>query len=903
MDNVMKYIVQFKDVGKDDIALAGGKGANLGEMTRAGLPVPPGFIVTAPAYFDFLESAKLKDNIERILLSIDYDDNWILDKASDAIEHLINSAEMPEDIANEIKQAYQELVNVTGTGTGDATIKPVPGAVSRKAVGVTTRTVEEITDRQNAEEDIYVAVRSSATAEDLPKASFAGQQVTFLNVKGADNVVDAVKHAWASLFEARAIFYRHDKGFDHFKVGIAIPVQKMIESEKSGIMFTVEPLTNNVDQIDIEAAYGLGEAVVSGDLTPDSYIVNKSNLSIIERRIAEQSWKIELKDGNNQHSIIPQNMRKTQKLTDDEIKALAQYGLTVEKHYGFPQDVEWAIEGGRIYLVQTRPVTPEALIDEELTSEEPLQAESQGQPYAETISEVQMEKPVEKPQAPVEPQIPEIPKAAESQAPGEVILEGIAASTGIASGVVKIVHSKDELGKVVKGDVLVAPMTNPDFVPAMRKVVAIVTDAGGRTSHAAIVSREIGIPSIVGTGKATQSLKDGSVITVDGARGIIYSGEVMAKPLLEKRAEAAATVSGGVQVAEREIGEAQEGLRIESETKEPLGLPVTATKLYINLAEPDLALKYASLPVDGVGLLRAEFMMAGIGKHPRAFIDEGKQQEFIDELADGLREFAQAFYPRPVIYRTSDFKTNEYRELSGGDKYEMPENNPMIGYRGVSRYVKERDEFEMELSAIKKVRNKWGLKNLWVMLPFVRKVSEVEEIKKIMQENGLKRSTDFKLWLMIEVPSTVFLIEDFCKTGIDGVSIGSNDLTQLILGIDRDSDILASEFDERDASVMKAMFHVIDACRRNGVTSSICGQAPSTYPEITEALVRNEITSVSVNPDAVMHTRRLIASTEQRMILELLENIREGGRGFEDMRDMRSQIQVARGSTRGDIAV
>jgi len=763
----MAYTVQFQDVGKDDVALVGGKGANLGEMTRAGMPVPPGFIVTAQAYFSFLDTLGLRDRIVQVLSNIDYNDNRALNRASDTIEYLIISAEMPRDIAGDIKKAYRDL---------------------------------------SGAEDMYVAVRSSATAEDLPKASFAGQQLTFLNVRGEDNVVDAVKRAWASLFEARAIFYRHEQGFDHFKVGIAIPVQKMIESEKSGVMFTVEPLTNDRDKIEIEAIFGLGEAVVSGAVTPDIYIVGKSDLKILDKKIARQPWKIELREGKNQHVDIPPQEGETQKLTDVEIVELARYGIELEEHYDFPQDAEWAIEGGNIYLVQTRPVT--------------------------TLASA------------------EVKEAAKPA--GEVILEGVAASSGMIWGPVKIVYGKEDLDKVEKGDVLVAPMTNPDFVPAMRRAIAIVTDSGGRTSHAAIVSRELGIPSVVGTGRATQDLKDGDVITVDGARGIVYSGEIKGKALPEKRAEEAVQVIAAA--------------------------PITATKIYVNLAEPELAEQTAALPVDGVGLLRAEFMIAGIGTHPRKFIDDGRQQEFIDELSGGLRTFAQAFYPRPVIYRTTDFKTNEYRRLEGGEKYEMEEANPMIGYRGASRYIKERDEFEMELTAIKRVRNDWGLKNLWVMLPFVRKVSELEDVKKVMEENGLKRSADFKLWIMIEVPSTVFRIEDFCEAGIDGVSIGSNDLTQLILGIDRDSEILAPEFDERDPAVMQAMFHVIEVCHKYGVTSSICGQAPSVYPEITEALVAHEITSVSVNPDAISQTRRLVASTEQRMMLELLERLREQGK-------------------------
>ncbi len=801
----MAYIVQFNDVGKNDVSLVGGKGANLGEMTRAGLPVPPGFIVTSIAYYSFLDMAGIRDKIAQILGHIDYNDNQSLDRASDTIKYLITSAQMPDDIASDIKSNYRKLSRFNAANDTNDT------------------------------NDIYVAVRSSATAEDLPKASFAGQQATFLNIKGEDAVVDAVKRCWASLFEARAIFYRHDQGFDHFKVGIAVPVQKMIESEQSGVMFTVEPLTNDRDNLEIEAVYGLGEAIVSGAVTPDIYLVKKSDVTILDKKIAGQTWKLMLQNGVNRHVDVSEDEQNKQKLSDDLVLEIARYGITLENHYNFPQDAEWAVEGGKVYLVQTRPITT-------LAAAEAPSAEAGAARAVSTAQAPQPGQPVRAGQA-GQPQ---------AKPSGEVILEGIAASTGMASGMVKIVHGKEDLGKVQEGDVLVAQMTNPDFVPAMRRAVAIVTDAGGRTSHAAIVSREIGIPSVVGTGKATQALQDGETITVDGARGIVYLGEIKAKTLPEKRAEEAVSVA--------------------------VGAPVTATRIYVNLAEPDLAEQTAALPVDGVGLLRAEFMIAGMGVHPRKFIDEGRQQEFTDKLADGLRTFAQAFYPRPVVYRTSDFKTNEYRELEGGEKYELQEANPMIGYRGASRYVKEPDEFKMELDAIKKARNEWGLKNLWVMLPFVRTIAELQDIQKLMRDNGLRRSADFKLWIMIEVPSTVFLIDEFCQEGIDGVSIGSNDLTQLILGIDRDSEVLAPEFDERNPAVMKAMFEVIATCHRYGVTSSICGQAPSSYPEITEALVEHEITSVSVNPDAVIQTRRLVASTEQRMILEVLEKLREQGK-------------------------
>ncbi len=747
-----RKVVWFEDVGKNDIPLVGGKGANLGELTKAGIPVPPGFIVTAHSYYYFLERSKLADEIRSLLSPLDPDDSSKLQEIASNIKRSINAAEMPQEIADEIAQAYQKL------GGG------------------------------------LVAVRSSATAEDLPEASFAGQQRTFLNVEGEKEVITAVQQCWASLFEPRAIFYRANRGLDHLKIGIAVPVQRMVQSETSGILFTLEPVTNDHSKVVIEAVYGLGEAIVSGEVTPDLYMVDKDRVEVIEKTIARQEWKLvrnakgkNLEEANVKVPIKKREQRK-QKLTDEYIIALVQLGKRIEALYDFPQDIEWAQEGGALYIVQARPVT--------------------------TIKE--LEKPKE------------ISEAAEKA----LLLTGSPASPGSASGPTKIIRQSSEIDRVLAGDVLVAEMTTPDFVPAMKRAVAIVTDRGGRTCHAAIVSRELGIPCVVGTGTATHFLKPGQVVTVDGAEGKVYDGRI-----------------------------------IKEEPYIPLVLPRarirTTTRLYVNLADPDLAERVASRDVDGVGLLRAEFMIAQIGEHPRYMIAQGRGQEFVERLAQGVATFAKAFNPRPVIYRTTDFKTNEYRNLIGGEYYEEVEENPMLGYRGCSRYVVEPDVFNLEIEVIKRVRENY--KNLWVMIPFVRRVGDLARLVRILKDEGLRSSRDFKLWMMVEVPSNILLLDDFINVGIDGISIGSNDLTQLILGIDRDSPKLAEEFDERDEAVLVALGKAVRTSIRRGITVSICGQAPSVYPELTEMLVELGITSVSVSPDAIEHTREIIAKAEGRL--------------------------------------
>ena len=751
MNRPTKVVAWFEEIGKTDIPVAGGKGANLGEMTKARIPVPPGFIVTADAYYQFLKEAQLADKIRAQLKLLKPKDTKMLQETAFQIMQMISLAPMPPGMAEEIKKAYQKM------------------------------------------HQGLVAVRSSATAEDLPEASFAGQQSTFLNVQGPSNVVEAVQKCWASLFEARAIFYRNEQRFDHSKLGIAVVVQRMVQSEISGVAFTAEPLSSDEKKIVIEAAYGLGEAVVSGDLTPDMYLLDKKSLRLLEKKVATQEWQLirnpDSRDRKRKNIKvpIPAKDQHHQKLVDKDIAALAKIAKKIEDLYKCPQDIEWAKEQGNIYIVQTRPITT-------------LKAK---------------EGPTE-------------------EIKGVELFSGLPASPGVAAGKTEIILQPSDIVNLKEGEVLVAEMTTPDFVPAMKRAAAIITDRGGRTCHAAIVARELGVPCVVGTGNATNILKEKQLVTVDGYTGRIYKGKVIS----HRKVEAPAVIKTRIK---------------------------TVTKLYVNLADPDLAQKVAARDVDGVGLLRAEFMVANIGEHPRHMIEQKRGQEFVDKLATGLNTFAKAFYPRPVVYRTTDFKTNEYRNLKGGEKYEEAEENPMLGYRGCSRYIKEPDVFKLEVEALKRVRENFA--NLWVMIPFVRTVKELEETRNSLASLGLSQSTNFKLWMMVEVPSNIILMNRFIDAGIDGISIGSNDLTQLTLGVDRESHKLAEVFDERDEAVLWSLERAVSITNRRRVTSSICGQAPSVYPELTTKLVQWGITSISVNPDMIEHTRDIIARAEEDLAI------------------------------------
>jgi len=766
-----KFIYWFSEIDKKDIALVGGKGANLGEMFNSGIPVPPGFIISSSAYFHFIKVNQLKEKIRELLIPIDKDRPDSYTTASEKIKKVMLAAAVPKEISIEAMKAYAKL--------GNHFKNPL------------------------------VAVRSSATAEDLPTASFAGQQRTFLNIEGEANLVKAVRECWASLFEPRAIFYREEKGFDHFKVGLAIPVQKMIQSAVSGVIFTCDPVSGEKNRIIIDAIYGLGELIVQGEVTPDHFVVGKNDFQILQKIVSKQIVQLVKKGQETKKLPVPDKWQDKPKISDKEVVKLAKIGEKLHRHYFFPQDIEFALDKKRkIYIVQTRPVTTlKEAKEEKLSSKEVKEA-------------VAAEKEIDK---------------------KKEILSGSPASPGIGWGAVVIIRSKKEINRVKPGNILVTSMTTPDFVPAMKKVAAIVTDKGGLTSHAAIVSRELGVPCVVGTEKATQVLKGKEVITVDGTAGKIYQGglSVQSKIITPSESSMANNESQFLQ---------------------------TATKLYVNLADYSIAKEIAQKHIDGVGLLRAEFMMAEIGTHPKKILVEKRENDFIDKLSGKMASFCEAFNPRPVVYRATDFKTNEYRSLKGGDLYEPKEANPMLGFRGAYRYIVDEKVFEMELAAIKKVRNKMGFKNLWLMIPFVRTPEELLQVKKIVTSNGLARSSNFKLWMMVEIPSNVIMLEEFLKVGIDGVSIGSNDLTMMILGTDRDNNEVASVFDERNPAVLWALEKTVKTCLKEKVTCSICGQGPSEYPDLVEELVEYGITSISVNPDVIGRTRELIYNAEAKLV-------------------------------------
>lgn len=763
-----KLILWFDEVDRYDTHLVGGKGANLGEMVHAGFPVPYGFIITANAYFYFLDRNNLRLKIKELLKDIDYENPKILHEVSKNIKDLILKSPIPEDIVHQIARFYDHLPEREFN-------------ILKKSNNL----IKKISHRlKHLYQPPLVAIRSSATAEDLPEASFAGQQETFLNIKGEVDLIKHVKLCWASLFGERAIYYRYQKKFPHDKVGLAAVVQKMVQSEKSGIAFTVDPISGNKKTMVIEAIYGLGEYIVGGKVTPDHYEVDKDSFVILKKQIATQKIKLIKKGKKNQTVSVSHLLQKSQKLTDEEILKISLLIKEIEKHYYFPQDIEWAMEKDQVYIVQSRPITT---LKQDRESATLLNQSSQ--------------KP---------------------------IITGAPASPGIAFGQVKIIHSPLEIGKVEKGDVLVAPQTNPDFVPAMKKAAAIITDKGGRTSHAAIVSRELGIPAVVGTENATKILKNHQLITVNGATGEIFLGKVSLSTKLQKLPE-------------------------HHRTK---------VKVYVNLAEVDEVSKVSKMDIDGVGLLRAEFMIADIGVHPKTFIKNHQEHIFINKLSKNLLQFARSFNPRPVIYRATDFKTNEYRHLKNGIYYEIKEENPMLGYRGAIRYIHEPEVFQMELSAIKKIWE-YGFENLHLMIPFIRTPWELIKIKQIVSQSGLFNFKNFKLFLMVEVPACALRIEEFLKIGVDGLSIGSNDLTMMLLGLDRDNSEISNLFDERNPVVLNVIKTVIEKAKEYQVPVSICGQAPSDYPEIVEYLVKAGITSISVNPDAVLETRKIIYQLER----------------------------------------
>lgn len=768
-----RFILWFNEINKNNISLAGGKGANLGELTQANFPIPYGFVISSDAYFYFIEKAKLKPLIKKSLENLNYENPVELRETSKNIKDLILKAEVPEIIIKEIFDAYHNLL-----------IK------ENQYLNKKSELLSILTNRlKSIYKNPYVAVRSSATAEDLPNASFAGQQETFLNISGDINLLHAVKRCWASLFTERAIYYRHQMKFDHFKVGLAAVVQRMVNSQKSGIAFSIDPIKNDKNKIIIEAIFGLGEYIVSGKITPDHYEVDKKSFLILKKEIKTQEAML-VKKGNKNISVkLNKTFGSQMKLSDEEIIKIAFLVKDIERHYFFPQDIEWAIENNQVFIVQSRPITT---IKEQKNTFENIDNQKK-----------------------------------------QALLIGSPASPGIAVGPVKIIKSPNEINKIKKGDILVAPQTNPDYVPAMKKATGIITEHGGRTSHAAIVSRELGIPAVVGAVDATKILKNEQVITLNGATGEIFRGKII--------------------LAKKDIPKVKTN-KIK-----------TITKVYVNLAEPERAEEVAKMNVDGVGLLRAEFIIAQIGVHPKEFIKRNKEYVFINHLKNNLLKFVKAFNPRPVVYRATDFKTNEYRNLIGGKNFEPHEENPLIGFRGASRYINQTDVFKMELEAIKRI---WqlGYKNLHLMIPFVRLPWEIIKIKEIINQTGLTLYNDFKLWIMVEVPYCALNIDEFIKIGINGVSIGSNDLSMMMLGVDRDNELISYIYDERYPGIIKVIEHVIDRCLKNNITVSICGQAVTDYSDILEPLIKAGITSVSVNPDAIDRTRETIYQLEKKLI-------------------------------------
>jgi len=780
---LVEYVVSLDKLGKHDVEHVGGKNASLGEMISnlagAGVSVPGGFATTAQAYRDFLELSGLNDQIHKALDALDVDDVNALAKTGAQIRQWIMEAEFPEKLNTEIRTAFAAL------SAGNP--------------------------------DVAVAVRSSATAEDLPDASFAGQQETFLNIRGVENVIRAAKEVFASLFNDRAISYRVHQGFDHKLVALSAGVQRMVRSETgtAGVMFTLDTESGFRDVVFITGAYGLGETVVQGAVNPDEFYVHKGTLAagrpaILRRNLGSKAIKMiygdEAKAGRSVKTVdVDKAERARFCLTDAEVSELAKQAMIIEKHYGCPMDIEWAKDGddGKLYIVQARPET--------------VKSRTQA-----NVMERYLLKET-----------------------GTVLVEGRAIGQRIGAGKVRIIKDVSEMDKVQPGDVLVSDMTDPDWEPVMKRASAIVTNRGGRTCHAAIIARELGIPAVVGCGNATQLLKDGQGVTVscaEGDTGYIFEGEL--------------------------------GFDIKKNSVD--AMPELPFKIMMNVGNPDRAFDFAQLPNAGVGLARLEFIINRmIGVHPKALLNyDGLPQDikesvdkriagyddpvgfYVEKLVEGISTLAAAFAPKKVIVRLSDFKSNEYANLIGGKLYEPEEENPMLGFRGASRYISEsfRDCFELECRALKRVRNEMGLTNVEIMVPFVRTLGEASQVVDLLAENGLKRGENgLRVIMMCELPSNAILAEEFLEF-FDGFSIGSNDLTQLTLGLDRDSGIIAHLFDERNPAVKKLLANAIAACNKAGKYIGICGQGPSDHPDLAKWLMEQGIESVSLNPDTVLET-------------------------------------------------
>lgn len=770
----MPWTIALESLGKEHVALAGGKAANLAEMINAKLPVPPGFAVTTESFLEFINANGLKPKIDEIINNTDTDDPEQLLSASKKIKDMIISAKTPAQIEESILSSYRSLY------------------VSEEAQLVGGKALDFI---MAGRDQMLVAVRSSATAEDAAETSFAGQMVSILNVRGPKMLVESVKRCWSSLYEPRAIFYRNQN-----KIGeqaMAVIVQKMITADKSGVMFTANPVDGDTGKIVIEAAWGLGESVVSGSVTPDSYIYDKRT-GAVEMKISKKET-MRIRDaltGDTKTQMVFPELANAQVLGEEEISRLVELAKRVEDHYKFPQDIEFCEERNKIYLVQTRPIT--------------------------TLK---------------------MQKGAPLRTENKPAVKGLPASPGTAKGNVKIIYGLMDLEKFQQGEILVAKMTNPDYVTIMKRAAAIVTDQGGLTAHAAIVSRELGVPCIVGTGNATEILKTGDFVTVDAASGLVYMGDVSEQ--IQKPADIA------------------ENIAIESDLT-PADL-LTGTKIKVNVAFPDIVekksdeLKFS----DGVGLLRAEHMLTESGKHPVALAKENPE-ELVNVIANSLERIAKAFNPKPVWYRSLDARTDEFKNLQGGDA-EPDEPNPMLGWHGIRRSLDEREILECELNALKRLHNK-GFSNVHFMIPFTSFVEEFIEVKRLSEKMGLPPTV--KIGIMVETPASAVIIEDFCKAGIEFVSFGSNDLTQLVLGVDRNNENIAKLYKENNKANLELMRHVIKKCREYEVETSICGEAPSRDDDFVEKLVAMGIDSISVEIDALAHVRQVVARKEKKIMLD-----------------------------------